>query len=442
MKKMLPFALAMLLLFACHPLSAGYTQKLLVQVFDQDYRPVEGAQVYVEHQINSVVGDAKTKPVSTMANGTAEISFTDWEELAGQTKYTYVLYMKYGNEVESATLTVTDTSTVRVYSMQVKAYYAFVSVHDQLGKPLAASVTIGNTTRKTDTGGMARFQLPPGKYTVKAENNGAVRSSDLNLDKDQNVEMEFPLYTVKFTVTDDYNRPLAARVDLGGATKNTSADGIVIFENVSNEQPNATVRNNESFRKLQLNLKQGSSIVVVFDLTKPIIQELHHTIQKTGEAVINAYVQEPGASASGISGVSITYEVGGVTTSAQAYTVGYNSFEAKIPVVPRETLVKYTVKATDKAGNAGFASGTYTIALERKNVELKTDNGFFGIALGWENVAIGLVALGIAGYGVLHYRKRQQHEKDLENDVGIGVPPQTPFSQPPGVPPASPPRVP
>ena len=440
MKKMLLFALAMLL-FASHCLSAGYTQKLLVQVFDQDYRPVEGAQVYVEHQVNSVVGDAKTKPVSTKANGTADISFTDWEELSGQTKYTYTLYTKYGSEVESAVLTVTDTSAVRVYSMQVKAHYAFVSVHDQKGKPLAASVTVGNTTRKTDVGGMARFQLPPGKYTAKAEINGAVRNRDLSLDKDQNIEIEFPLYTVKITVIDDYKRPLAAQVDLDGAAKNTSADGIAVFENVSNEQPKVTVRYNESFRKLQPNLKQESSMLVVFDLTKPVIQELHHSIQKNGEAVINAYVQEPGASASGISGVSITYEVGGVTTSVPAYTVGYNSFEAKIPVVPRETLVKYTVKATDKAGNAGFASGTYTIALERKNVELKKDNGFFGITLGWETIVVGLVAFGIVGYGVLYYRKRQQHEKDLEDEIGVEVPPQSPYSQPPVNPPTLPPQA-
>jgi hypothetical protein len=432
------FAIAMLsalLALAAQEASAGYTQNLVVQVFDQDYRPVEGAQVYIEHQINAVSGTGKTKPKLTPSNGTVAASFTDWEELKSQTKYTYTLYVKYGSEVKSANMIAEDPPVDRTYSMQVSSYFVFVHVHDQLGKPLQAKVTIGNRTIQTESSGDAHFQLPPGKYNVKAEIGGVVRNADLNLDRDQALAIEFPRYKLEVSVIDDYKRPLSAQIDLDSESRNTSQDGKALFENVTSEQPKLTVRYNESFKKLQPNLKKDSAVVVVFDLTAPIVQELHHAIQKNGEVVVDAYVQEPGGAASGISGVSITYEVGGVTTSVPAYTVGYNSFEAKIPPVPKDTLVKYTVKATDREGNSGFATGTYIIPTEKKKVEVKkVDEGIFGIKIGWEFVVLAVLTLGVAGYGVFYYKKKK-HEEELRGEVEVELPESKEGEPPPTLPP-------
>ena len=410
--------------------SAGYTQRMQVQVFDQGFRPVEGALVYVDRQINAVAGNGKTKPVATGLNGTADFAFSDYEELEGQTDYTYTLYAKYGDQVKSAKLIVTNSSQVRVYSLQVGAYYAFVTVHDQFGKALKARVTAGNTTRETDSSGTAHFQLPPGKYNIRAEINGATKNKDVLLSLDQAVDIEFPLYTVSVKVLDDYKRPLAAQVDLNGNARNTSSDGIAVFANVSDEQPKIMVRYNDSYRKLQPSLKKDSSFEVVFDLTAPVVQELHHSMQKNGEATVDAYIQEPGASASGISSVVISYDIGGVTTVLPTYTIGYNSFEAKIPAVPKDTLVKYTVKATDKAGNSGFASGTYTIASEKKPVAQRKDDGLLGISFGWEAVVIAAAALGITAYAILYYRKKR-HEREIESEVEAELPPGSPPTLPP-----------
>jgi len=409
---------------------AGYTQRLHVQVFDQDYRPVEGAQVYVEHQLNSVYGKTRTKPKPTAANGTVDLLFTNYEEITASTDSTYTLYVKYGTQVKSSTLTASETNAVRIYSMEVGAYYAFVRVRDQEGRALGATVTIGNASKKTDNMGEAAFQLPTGTYTAKAEVNHVVRNKDLMLNKDQVVEIAFPFYNLTVFVTDDRKRPLAAQVELDGSLKNTSEEGNAFFENITNEQPKLVVRYNESFKKLQPNLKNDNSVTVVFDLTKPTVAEMHHTIEKNGEVTVNAFVQEIGSAASGISGVSITYEVKGVTSQVPAYTVGYNSFEAKIPVQPKDTLVKYTVKVSDREGNAGFATGTYTIASEKKVVETKKeDPGFFGIKLGLETIAIIILALGIAAYGALYYLKKKKHAAEI--DDGLEVPPQNPPASPP-----------
>jgi len=426
--------LAFALLLCCmlpHETFAGYTQRLHVQIFDQDYRPVEGAQVYVEHQLNAVAGNTRTKPKPTAANGTVDIIFTDYEEITDSTDYTYTLYAKYGSQVKSAKLISSNSSdsTVRSYSLQVGAYYAFVRVHDQAGMPLPASITIGNATKKADAAGEAHFQLPTGPYDVKAEMNGVARNRNITLGKDQVVEIIFPLYRLNITVMDDFKQPLVAQVELNGALSNTSQDGKAYFENISSEQPKLAIRYNESIKKLQPNLKQDSAITVVFDLTKPVVQDLQHSIQKTGEAVIDAYVQDAGPAASGIGAVSVTYEVNGVTALVPAYTIGYNSFEAKIPVQPKDTLVKYTVKVTDREGNAGFRTGTYVIPSEKKIVEIKKkDEGFFGITLGWEMIA-GFLALGIIAYGAVVYFKKKKHAQEMETEVEL--PPQSPPASPP-----------
>ena len=435
-KPALLLAVALLLCLGQHELSAGYTQKLVVQVFDQNLRPVDGALVYVDQQINSVAGYGKTKPVPTSVDGTVSLSFTDWEELEGQTLYTYTLYVKYGGQVQSATL-IADPSQTRTYSMQVSAYYAFVSVHDQTGRPLSASVTIGNTTEQTDIGGKITFQLPPADYNVRTEINGVVKNSDLNLAKDEALDVEFPLYSVRVSVTDDFKRPLAAQVSLDGKTGNTSTDGMAMFFNVSDEQPKIAVVYNSSIKKLQPDLKNGGDFTVVFDLTAPIIQETHSSVQQDGTTLVDAYVLEPGAAASGISGVSISYSVGGVSTAVPTYTIGYDSFEARIPVVPKDTPVTYTVKATDREGNVATATGTYAIPSEKKQpVAPKAGAGAFGTGLDWGAVGAGVLVLAIVAYAALYYRGKKKHEKELQEEMELEPSSKAPPAQSP--PPAPP----
>ena len=408
---------------------------MVVQVFDQDLRPVEGAMVYVNHQLNSVAGYSMSKPVPTAANGTVSLSFTDWEELEGQTLYTYTLYVKYGSQVQSATL-IADPSKTRTYSMLVSAYYAFVSVHDQAGRHLSALVTIGNTTKQTDGGGKATFQLQPAKYSVRTEINGVVKNTDLNLVKDQALDVEFPMYSVRVSVTDDFKRPLAAQVSLDGAVENTSG-GTAMFQNVSDEQPKIAVMYNSSIKKLQPDLKNGVTFTVVFDLTAPTIQEVHSSVQQDGTTLVDAYVLEPGAAASGISGVSISYSVGSVSTQVPTYTIGYGSFEARIPVVPKDTPVAYTVKATDREGNVVTETGTYTIPSEKKQpVAAKTDTGAFGTGLDWGTAGAGALVLAAAAYAALYYRGKKKHEKELQEEMELEPSSKAPPAQSP--PPAPP----
>ncbi|MEM4348379.1 MAG: carboxypeptidase-like regulatory domain-containing protein [Candidatus Anstonellaceae archaeon] len=413
MKYLLIFGLC--LLFFSGWLHAGYTQKLLVQVFDQALRPVSGAEVYVEYQVNSVIGYAKTKPKLTSENGTAEITFTSWEELESQTKYTYTLYVKYGSELKTANLVVEKPPRDRTYSMQVTAFFAVVHVRDQTGKPLSAKITIGNKTLMTGIGKDAVFQLPPGKYNVRAEIDGTVKNADLILDKDQTVVIEIPRYKLEVQVLDDFARPLEAEVELETQKKNT-IEGLVRFENLTNERPQLTVRYNQSFKRMTLNLKTDDKVQIVFDRTAPKIADMYHSIQKSGEAVVNVYVQEPGSKASGIATVVLYYEIGNITSSVSAYTIGYNTYEAKIPPVPKDMPVRYTVKVTDREGNEGIASGTYTIPTEKKKDEKKKEEGLFDMNFGLEHYGAAFLFVLAIMYVIKYYQKKKK-EKELEREM-------------------------
>ncbi|MCX8197512.1 MAG: carboxypeptidase-like regulatory domain-containing protein [Candidatus Micrarchaeota archaeon] len=411
MQKLTIFILALLVGAAY----CGYTQKLTVQVFDQSLRPVEGAQVYVEHQLNSVAGYVKTKPKLTSANGTVEIVFTNWEEIKSQTKYTYTLYVKYGSELKTANLVVDDPPIDRTYSMQVTAYFAVVSVRDQNGKPLPAKVTIGNRTIGTDTNGDAIFQLPPGKYNVRAEVENTVRNADLMLDKDKAITITIPRYRFELEVVDDFGLPVEAVAELDNQTKKVEG-GKAVFENITNENPHLVVRYNESFKKMQLSLKTSDRMQLVFDKTPPKIAEMHHRIQKNGEVVVNVYVQEPGPKASGIASVVLSYEIQNKTSYVPAYTIGYNTFEAKIPPAPKDTIVKYLVKVTDKEGNSGTASGSYVIPTEKKPAEEKKKEEGILDKLGLEHYVAIAVVLGFVAYTIMYYR-RKKREKEIEEEM-------------------------
>ncbi|MEM4554372.1 MAG: carboxypeptidase-like regulatory domain-containing protein [Candidatus Anstonellaceae archaeon] len=413
MRNLAMFGLCLLLLASW--IYAGYTQRLLVQVFDQSLRPVSGAEVYVEHQVNSIIGYSKTKPKLTSENGTAEIVFTNWEELESQVKYTYTLYVKYGSELKTANLLVENPPKDRTYSMFVTAYFAVVHVRDQNGKPLAARVTIGNRTLMTDIGKDAVFQLPPGKYNVRAEVEGTVRNVDLVLDKDQSVVIEIPRYRLEVQVLDDFSRPLEAEVEIETQRKNTT-EGIAKFENLTNEKPQLVVRYNQSFKRMMLNLKTDEKVQIVFDRTPPKIVDMHHSIQKSGETLVNVYVQEPGPKASGIASVVLYYEIRNVTSSVSAYTIGYNTFEAKIPPVPKDLAVRYTVKVTDREGNEGSASGVYIIPTEKKKEEKKKEEGLFGMNFGTEHYVGAFLALVLILYAISYYQKKKK-EKELEKEM-------------------------
>ena len=349
---------------------AGYTERITAQAFDQKLRPVEGVEVYVDYRLNSVTTVARTKSKFTNQSGMVDVSFTDYEEIENDTSNSYTLYMKYGSQLYTYNLISNrDNKTRLVGEADIKSYIVQVKAYDQKGTALRAQLTINKMNKTADATGAAVFQLPPGNYTLKAEVAGAVANQNVFVDQDKAVDMEIGLYPLEVYVTDDQNRPLVSEVQVGGEKNVTDASGYVKFVNISEKDTEVVVQNNESVKKFDVDLSQQSRLDVIFDRTKPEIKELHVTPLPTGAATLSLYIDDPGSSASGIDTVVITYVVGGVENQVPAYSIGYNTYEVKIPIQQPKTLVNYVVKVTDKEGNGALETGSYVVGGETGSTE-------------------------------------------------------------------------
>jgi len=411
-------ALLAAILFACAMLGLAhslYTEHLIVQVFDQNYRPVEGAEVYVNYQLNHLAGFVNTKPKVTNRTGEADLLFSNYEEIESDTDRTYTLYVKYGNQLYSSGR-IAENSTERIVpvrrtSMEVAAYLLSVNVVTQERKPLPARVTVGKKALDTDQYGRIIFQLAPGEYTVSAAANGAVRSKEVNVSQDTATEIVIGLYSLQVRVIDERNRPLVAMVDVGGISKPTGEDGTAAFYNITSATPEVIVGYNNTYKHFTPNLELSRSLEAVFDLSRPSISELHVSLSKSGVGEISLFAEDAGTAASGIETVLVSYQIEGVTRTVPAYSVGYNTFEAKIPAQPPGTLVRYTVKVADKDGNTAVQEGNYLVPEEKPQNESpgggSTPHGpevpsLFG-KISVDTVIIGIAVGTLVAYAIFYY---------------------------------------
>lgn len=414
---------ALAFLFAAMPshLHAGFTEKVSVQAFDQNLRPIEGAEAYIDYQLNSITTAARTKSKYTGQDGIANLTFTNWEEIEGRTSRSYVVYLKYGSQLHSYGAISNNDSKTRVISQtDLKSYFLQAKVHDQHNRALQAKLTINNRTKTTDASGFAMFQLPPGRFNLKAETADAVKNKNVTIDKEMAVDIEIGLYPLEVRVMDDKRAPIVAKVQVEGRENFTGADGSVKFANLTMQSEQVVVQSNDSTKKFIVDLSSQGLLEVVFDRTKPLIKELHVTPLKTGAATARLYIEDPGEGSSGIDTVIVTYEVDGVENQVPAYSIGYNTYEVKIPIQPPKTLVKYVVRVTDKSGNGAFETGDYVVGGEETAQVIppvepvapgQVQFGFF--KGGIETVAIGVVVAAIVLFGIFQYlmfKKKQPEE--------------------------------
>jgi len=408
---------------------AKYTENLTVQVFDNSFRPVEGAQVYVDYELNSVNGNVKTKPKLTDSRGYANIIFSDYESIDSETEYSYTLYVKYGDQLVSASLIAVDGES-RTYTMQVESYIAYVRVLDQNSKSLQANVTVNKVTKPTDTAGSTFFALPPGNYAIQVERNDLVKNIPFVLGSatgDKSMDVLLNYYKLDIHVQDDKRRPLIAQVDVNGMVSKTDNDGVAHFENITTDSPQVIVVYGQDIKRIQPNLQTGSSLEVIFDVNKPSIKDQYSAISSSGVGTIRFFVEDSGPDASGIDTVSVSYEVAGAQNTLSVYTIGYNSFEVKIPAQPIGTLVKYTITVSDKEGNIGVGYGNYVVSLggevtgtaNASSPELPppTSNVLN------EGIFVGIAVLAVLAFAAIYYFNKK---KGSEISPPQFVPPQVP----------------
>lgn len=421
-KKAMGFRLLVAMVLLCSAFagfaSAGYTERLTVQVFDQAYRPVEGAQAYVDYQLNAVSGYMKTKPKLTSVNGTADLLFTNYEQIDSSTLTSYTLYVKYGDQVKTMDLIARGEPgglPPRRVDVLVESYYLFLTVRDQKGAALQAVAMVGGQEKAMDGAGAAIFQLPPGTYVIKTEIGGTAASKEIALSEDKAVDIVMPLYLLDVIVEDEQRQPLQAQVSVDGKEKETDARGRAVFENISMQNVDVTVVKGTAIKHVGVDLERQKTLEIVFDVTKPVVKDLHAEVSEGGEGTITLFVEDAGPKASGVDVVSISYETGGIEEIARAYTVSYNTFVAKIPSYPPGTTVKYSVKVKDRDGNIGLGVGVYTVPAAESGDANGTQQGKPSqpgaktpSALNVEMIALYICIFAVFSYGVFYYYRNRK----------------------------------
>jgi len=408
---------------------AKYTENLTVQVFDNFLRPVEGAQVYVVYELTSVRGDIKTKPKITDSRGYTNILFSNYEAIDNSTNYSYTLFVEYGGQLVSSSL-IGEDGERRAYSVQVESYIVSVRVLDQNNKPLQANVTINKATKPTDTYGNAFFALPPGNYVLNVVRYDLVKNIPIvieNATGDQSFDVLLNYYKFDILVRDDKRRPLSAQVEVNGVGAVTNSEGVAHFENITTSSPQVIVTYGQGIKRIQPNLQTNPSLNVIFDVNKPTINDKYSTLSSSGVGAVRFFVEDLGVEASGIDTVSVSYEVAGEQNMLSVYTIGYNSFEVKIPAQPVGTLVKYTITVSDKEGNTAVEYGNYVVSLESSpsgdvNASLPaTLPPAPGISN--ESIFAGIAVLAVIAFAAIYYFNKKKASEIAPPPI---APPQVP----------------
>ena len=416
---------------------AGYIERLTVQVFDQNFRPVDNADVYVEYQLNDVTGNVKSKTKKTNVSGEAYIQFTDYEQIDSSVDYTYTIYVSYGSQLKTALVIYFNDSTKRTYSMEVESYYLTVRLLDQKRQPVSANVTINSQTKPTDAYGRAFFQLPPGEYEMRMETGNAVKNANVNISsatQDMNFEVIIESYRLRVLAVDEFGIPIpSVLVELGGKQERTDSNGSAVFENVSEKIPQLSAIYGQYEKRVSPMLDRQEEVTLVFDREMPKISEIRDYLAQTGTTSVSFFVSDSGKFSSGIDTVEVSYEVGGVENKVQTYTVGYNSFEAKIPAQAPGTVVKYYVRVRDKDGNMATETRSYLVQQKEAVTIQKNDTSAAqkGDISQEMTIGIGAVVFAIFAYGAVYYFKNRKIEPP-GGAAGGYHPPAGGMAQPPG----------
>ena len=111
------------------------------------------------------------------------------------------------------------------------------------------------------------------------------------------------------------------------------------------------------------------------------------------------------------------------------YTIGYNSFEAKIPAQPVGTLVKYTITVSDKEGNMVVGYGNYVVSFGGANTSVSANASSPGTSDSFipsipnEGIFVGIAVLAVAAFAIIYYLNRKKGSEISPPPI---APPQIP----------------
>lgn len=408
--------LLLLLLFSA-VVCGDFYKDINVQVLDEIGRPIPGADVSISYQLNSVQGYIETSPQATNASGQVTIRIINTEKYEDRVEYGFTVIAKYGTQKAEASYDV--NSMPNMITLQLKVYRFTVKVVDQAGNPLSAIVSVGKYTAPTNTQGYAKLLVPYGNADIIAAYKGTEGKINMDVVADAEREIIIPLYSLTVHVFDDNGNPLNATVEYSGESAETNQDGSAYFAETPVSIGTLKVTYDNHLKEKSITLSAASDETVVFDSTPPSITDV--TVEAIdGVGRITATIADSGTYGSGIDETTrlfVRYKINVTEKEKDMYLVGRDRYRVDIPKQEENTLVLFTIFASDKDGNRNSLSGNYIVPRKETssgNGEVTpvtpTESGvtkIFGIDLNAIIIVVLIIAIGCA---VFIFMKRKAEE--------------------------------
>ncbi len=408
-KLLLFFLLSGTLLFA------AYYETLHIQVLDGNDRFLEGANVSIKYQLNSVKGFIETEPKLTDSSGYVNITIVNTEQFADNLDDAFTAIARYDNQMSQVSYEI-NGSRPNMITLKLNVYYLTVRVYDQNKSPLEAVVTVGPQSKVADSTGTALMRAAYGTKTVTARYKGFQRSTTLDVMGDAVREITIPIYGLNMQVMDDNGAPLQAQVTYGNETQQTDTLGYAKFTGIPEGLGFATVKYGRFSQDVPVALAVTQDYVAVFDKRSPVISDVNFTVTDSGIAKIGATILDPGQYASGFDSstrIYLVYKVNKTEREIEMYSTAFGKYVAEIPSQKPGSVVVFTIFAIDKAGNRNSISGDYIVPGGQPSGG-STENQTGGSATGGTQlipnidlgtVLIAAVVLVIIGALYLYYMK-------------------------------------
>lgn len=409
--------------FAQVSVHSGWGEELEVRVLDSYNRPIPGVLVNVTWPINSMKwGVTKTLPTNEF--GRVYYSISTYEFIPSKVIYTFYINASYNGKKISSQFDHRIGSQPR--TLWFDAYRVNLITTDQNGKPLSLDVVAdGEIRAKTNEYGWAQLILLKGSHTIVATHQGREHKMQINVSNDSTFTMVFPLYNARIRVIDDFGNPLRISLNIGSEAYSPDSQGYVYLYNFTDPKIAISAFYGNLKKSVDMDLSVLNQTVIVFDTHPPLI-ELPQSIYNGTTLVISAVVNDKGDFASGMSSeqasVMLQYSL---PDSPQPkvipmYAVGYNKFQAAIPIKQGSPNIRYTIIATDAEGNQAQSSDVFNIALPPS--ENKTQSAISAVSpspdiasqVWW---ALLLPIIVVIGGAYWYYISRRPPSESMQQDL-------------------------
>lgn len=394
--------------------SSGWGERVEARVLDAYGRPIEGATVNVIWPITATKWGT-TKSQLTNAQGRAYFQIDTYEFIPNRVNYTFYVNATYGSAQKKGEFDHRYGAT-SPRSVTLPVYLVTFRTSDRTGQPMSLDIVVDNAlSLTTDSDGWGQVRLPRGTHNVSVRFGRSEQRMVVDVQDDRTVNASLRIYALSVRVIDDNGRPLAADVSAGGELMRTDAQGYVRLFNLTEPKLGLVAYYGNTKKEADVNLELFNQTVLVFDVHPPEIGEPQSVWNGTA-LIVRAKVQDRGDYASGLgdrqASVALQYTAPDEkkTKTVPMYTVGYNLFEAVIPLTGSPGDVRYTILATDADGNQDQSTDVFTIKLDapekRPDVSVKPVDKKSDLVAdyGW---MLGLLALMSAGGAYWYYISRK-----------------------------------